>query len=92
MKFNKMLLTNSEGLQPHLHRDRHTVQLSLEMRECVDKVAHLIYLLRIVRTRSKSRREGGGEDRGKSDVRGTSGEVLEKSLGLMRVSDMTQIY
>ena len=63
------LLVQRLGGLVHLHRDRHTVQLSLEMRECVDKVAHLIYLLRITHTRSKSRREGGGEDSGKSDVR-----------------------
>jgi hypothetical protein len=63
------LLVQGLGGLVHLYRDRHTVQLSLEMRECVDKVAHLIYLLRITHTRSKSRREGGGEDSGKSDVR-----------------------
>ena len=52
----KLLVQRLGGLV-HLHCDRDTVQLSLEMRECVDKLAHLIYLLRIARTRSKPNRK-----------------------------------
>jgi hypothetical protein len=35
------LLVKGLGGLVHLHRGRDTVQLSLEMRECVDKLAHL---------------------------------------------------